>query len=77
MLSTNAIQNVTAILEKPEDYIESAMYASWEQYFTKLLIEQTKDNQIWAYTKRKLEKVYLSSRMMNAVKKVMYLIKWD
>lgn len=79
LLSTNAIPNVniTAILEKPEDYIESAMYASWERYFTKILTEQTQDNPIWAYTKRKLTKVYLSSRMLNAAKKVMHLIKWD
>lgn len=79
LLSTNAIPNVniTAILEKPEDYIESAMYVSWERYFTKILTEQTQDNPIWAYTKRKLAKVYLSSRMLNAAKKVMHLIKWD
>ena len=32
---------------------------------------------IWAYSKRKLQKMYLSSKVVNAVKKIMKLIEWD
>ena len=79
LLSTNAIPdvNVSAILQKPENYIESEKYASWEQFFTKLLSEQTQGNPIWSYSKRKLARSYLSSRIVTAAKKVMHLIIWD
>lgn len=29
------------------------------------------------YSKRKLQKMYLSSKVVNAVKKIMKLIEWD
>lgn len=79
LLFANAIPNakVTSILQQPEDYIDSKEYVSWERFFTDVLINQTQNNPIWAYSKRKLSKVYLSPKVMSAVKKVMKLIVWD
>lgn len=79
LLSTNAIPNVnvSSILEQPETYIDSREYVSWERFFTELLIKLTRENMVWAYSKRKLADAYLSSRIVNAVKKIMKMIVWD
>ena len=63
-------------MQKPEDYIESKDFVSWERFFTALLIDKTKTSSIWSYTKKKLSKAYLSSKDINSVKKFMKLIKW-
>ena len=78
LLSTELIpgSRVPQILEHPEDYIDSGEYASWERFFTSLLVGRTQDDPLWAYSKRKLADVYLSSKIMNAVKKQMKLIVW-
>lgn len=79
LLSSNTIPNtnVTSILQQPENYIDSKEYVSWEKFFTALLINQTHNDPVWAYSKRKLSNVYLSSKVMRAVKKNMKLIVWD
>ncbi|MDO4338807.1 MAG: ATP-binding protein [Eubacteriales bacterium] len=79
ILSSNTIPNtnVTSILQQPENYIDSKEYVSWEKFFTALLINQTHNDPVWAYSKRKLSNVYLSSKVMRAVKKNMKLIVWD
>lgn len=79
LLSTNAIPNVNVspILEHPEKYIDSKEYVSWERFFTTLLVKRTQNNSLWAYSKKKLPAVYLSSKLMNAAKKLMKLIQWD
>lgn len=83
LLSSNTIPNanvnvnITAILQRPEDYIESKAYASWERFFTAVLVAQTQNDPVWSYSKKKLSKVYLSSKVMKAVKKIMKLIEWD
>lgn len=46
------------VLEKPEEFIESSEYLSWERFFTSLLMRITKDTYL-KYSKRKLNKVYL------------------
>lgn len=46
-----------AILGSPNDYIESADYMSWEQFFTSLLKRQTKDTP-FEYTKTELADAY-------------------
>lgn len=46
------------VLEKPEEFIESSEYLSWERFFTSLLTRLTKDTYL-RYSKRKLNKVYL------------------
>ena len=79
LLSTNMIPNirVSQILRQPEKYIDSREYASWERFFTSVLVSQTKDDPLWAYSKKKLPEIYLSSKIINAVKKQMKLIVWD
>lgn len=79
LLSTNMIPNirVSQILKHPENYIDSRDYVSWERFFTALLVSQTQDDPIWAYSKKKLPEVYLSSKIIYAVKKQMKLIVWD
>lgn len=79
LLASNTIPdvNVSAILEQPENYIDSAKYISWERYFTDLLIESTKDSPLWRYAKKKLPSVYLSPKVVKAVKNMMQLVAWD
>jgi len=79
LLSINVIpdSNSTSILQQPEEYIDSREYASWEQYFTRLLIDKTKENPVWCYSKKKLSKVYLSAKVINAAKRFMKFIIWD
>lgn len=79
LLSSNTIpkEKVTDILLKPEDYIDSKEYASWERFFTALLINLTKGDPVWSYSKKRLPGIYVSSKVINAVKKEMQLIVWD
>lgn len=62
--------NVSAMLEHPEDYIESKEYFSWERYFTVLLMQNTQDSYL-KYAKRKLNPAYLQERVMNKILAVM------
>lgn len=79
LLSSNTIPNanVTEILQEPENYIDSKKYASWERFFTALLIDMTKDDPVWSYSKKKISSVYVSSKVITAVKKMMKLVIWD
>lgn len=79
LLSSNTIPNanVTEILQEPENYIDSKKYASWERFFTALLIDMTKGDPVWSYSKKKISSVYVSSKVIAAVKKMMKLVIWD
>lgn len=79
LLSSNIIPNanMASILQHPEEYIDSREYASWERFFATVLVNQTRNDPVWAYSKRKLSNVYLSSKVVSAVKKIMKLIVWD
>lgn len=79
LLSTEMIPGtrVSQILEHPEDYIDSREYASWERFFTVLLVNRTQGDPLWSYSKKKLPDIYLSSKIVNAVKKQMKLIDWE
>ena len=79
LLSTKEIPevNVETVLQNPEEYIDSKEYVSWERYFTDLLIESTSKNFIWAYSKKRLTKVYFAPRIVNAVKAIMKLVDWE
>lgn len=48
-----------AVLENPSEYIDSAEYFSWEQFFTALLIRLTSDQDYMRYSKQKLSDFYL------------------
>ncbi len=79
LLSSNTIPNanVTEILQEPENYIDSKKYVSWERFFTALLIDMTKGDPVWSYSKKKISSVYVSSKVITAVKKMMKLVIWD
>lgn len=79
LLSSNTIPNanVTEILQEPENYIDSKKYASWERFFTALLIDMTKGDPVWSYSNKKISSVYVSSKVITAVKKMMKLVIWD
>ena len=54
------------ILENPEDYIDSKLYFSWERYFTKILVEKTKDSYL-KYSKSKLNESYLHEKYRRVI----------
>ena len=49
------------ILEKPEDYIDSREFLSWERYFARLLIDKTEDSYM-RYKKSRLNSFYLHEK---------------
>lgn len=57
---------VAQILQTPSDYIDSKEYFSWERYFTALLIEKSAGTYL-NYTKKTLNKAYLSDSTKNAI----------
>ena len=64
-------QAVREILSSPEEHIDSAVYFSWEQYFTQLLTERTTDTYM-RYTKEQLNRFYLQN---SNVKKILETIE--
>lgn len=58
-------------LNRPENYIDSKEYMSWEQYFTDLLTRLTKDDDIRRYQKNRLAGYYLKGAARDAILKVM------
>lgn len=48
ILNSGLIQgkDIRAILDNPKDFLDSREYFSWERFFTKLLVERTKDSYI-------------------------------
>ena len=61
-------KNVRNILDKPEEYIDSREYFSWEQFFTKLLMAETRDTFL-QYHKNKLNSNYLQEFYVEKIKK--------
>lgn len=61
-------KDLQAILDHPEDYIDSREYFSWERFFTSVLIERTKDSYL-SYRKTKLNEVYLHENNKKAILK--------
>lgn len=56
------IKDAEAVLETPEDYIESSKYFSWERFFTEYLVSATKDDPIRRYSKSRLSDFYLQGQ---------------
>ncbi len=54
------------ILEETYEFVESSEYMSWEQFFTALLIEKTKDTYL-AYSKRAINKAYLTEHVQKQI----------
>ncbi len=65
---------VTEIIETPEEYIESRDFFSWENYFTRLLVAETKDTYLH-YSKRHLNKAYLNTRERDRILNVLESVK--
>lgn len=61
---------VRAILDKPSDHIASEDYFSWEQFFTALLAERSRDTYL-AYTKTKLNPNYLQNSVTERISAVL------
>ena len=60
-------------LKNPEDYIESRDCFSWEQFFTKLLVQETVGTYL-QYSKHKLNDNYLNTREKAALLEVIRVI---
>ena len=58
---------IREIIEHPEDYIDSALYFSWERFFTEILEKETSDDIKIHYRKEHLADYYLSSRSIHAI----------
>lgn len=63
--------DVLEILEHPADYIESSEFFSWEQFFTKLLEQRTKDVPYLRYEKAKLPEFYLTNDSIRKIVETM------
>ena len=57
---------VADILQHTEDFAESSEYFSWERFYTKLIVSETKDSYL-QYTKSKLNECYLNSNEKEAI----------
>ncbi len=66
-------KRIEAILEQPEDYVDSKEFFSWERFFTKLLVNETKDTYL-KYSKKKLNPAYLNEKEKQAMLNVMDVI---
>ena len=65
-------KRIQMILDASADYIDSKRYFSWEQFFTELLIAETKDT-VFHYKKEELNPAYLHGKYKNEIMKV---INW-
>lgn len=65
-------RKLSKILESPELHIYSETFESWEQYFTSLLINISKDLRGFQYTKSKLAPGYLTDSAISKVKDALY-----
>lgn len=54
-------KEIPRILEKPEEYIDSKKFFSWERYFTKLLVDKTEGTYL-KYRKSILNETYLHEK---------------
>ena len=64
---------IAGILEHSEDYIESSEHFSWEQFYTKLLVQETEGTYL-QYSKSKLNSVYLNMNEKAAITDVIKVI---
>ena len=72
ILKSGVIQSkwIKDILRKPENYIESKDYFSWEQFFTAFLVEITQNTYL-KYSKSRLNPSYKQAKVEQGVLKVM------
>lgn len=70
LLRSGIVEVASDLLEKTYDYADSNLYMSWEQYYTALLRQLTRDT-ILTYSKEKLNPVYLSDKNKKRILDVM------
>lgn len=58
---------ISDILNHPEDYIDSSVYFTWERFFTDLLERETSNNDITRYSKSKINEYYISERNIRKI----------
>ena len=56
-------------IESPQLYADSSMYLSWEQYFTALLEDATREIEYLRYSKMHLAEYYMQDRTADLIKK--------
>lgn len=68
ILKSNVLrmQDIQSILDAPENHIDSAVYFSWEQYFTALLSDRTNGTYM-QYTKEHLAPFYLQNKNVQII----------
>lgn len=59
-------ENLDAVLQDPSEFIESADYFSWEQFFTDYLVQNTKDTH-YSYKKSHLSSFYVVRTNMDRI----------
>ena len=64
-------------IDHPEQYADSTLYMSWEQYFTDLLIETTKESDYMQYTKSHLADYYIQEKNIAEITKIAKGIKFQ
>ncbi len=69
ILKSNVLNSkkIMSILEKPYDYIESKEFFSWENYFTSLLVVESKNKAGRSYSKTRLNNYYKSEKVFNKI----------
>ncbi len=78
ILKSGLVKRIDTLrLEQPQEYADSALYMSWEQYFTSLLIDATKDVSYMAYKKSKLVDFYKQEKNAEEIRKIARGIKWQ
>ena len=66
ILKSGLIENTQRILDAPSEYIDSALYFSWERFFTAVLTDKTKGTYL-EYRKSKLNKNYLHNSERDSI----------
>lgn len=77
ILKSGVVKKIDANkLDHPEQYADSALYMSWEQYFTDLLMETTNESDYMKYKKSSLSDFYLQDNNVAEIIKVAKGIKF-
>lgn len=75
ILSSGIIDVDPDYIEVAENHADSSKYMSWEQYFTDLLIESTRDSKFKKYNKERLADYYLQHNVVEGLCKEMQGLK--
>lgn len=67
VINKKAKKEIDIVLNNPFDYIESKKYFSHESFYVNLLKEITKNNELFGYSKTKLNKAFLNKNNLNNV----------